>query len=136
MTTANITVIYPTICTGAALLWYMVEGALVGKARHKYGIKPPATTGNEEFDKVFRAQQNTLESLVIFVPSVYGFSYFVSPKWSLILGSTYVLSRVAYNIGYTSKNANNRELGFAGSFLTNTSLLVGTLYGSIRLLRK
>ncbi|CAO2613193.1 Microsomal glutathione S-transferase 2 [Lemmus lemmus] len=39
----------------------------VGKARLKYKIPAPAVTGSLEFERIFRAQQNSLESYPIFV---------------------------------------------------------------------
>ena len=39
------------------LVWL---GARVGMARGKTGIKAPAVTGNEEFERHFRVQYNTI----------------------------------------------------------------------------
>ena len=43
----------------------------VGKAREKYGVKAPAITGNEIFERYFRVQQNTIEQIVLFLPSLF-----------------------------------------------------------------
>ena len=44
-------------------IWTMV---LVGRARQRHCIKAPATTGNPDFERVFRVQMNTLEATVAF----------------------------------------------------------------------
>ena len=41
---------------------------LVGRARGRFQIQAPATTGNVDFERVFRAHQNTLEQTVMFLP--------------------------------------------------------------------
>ena len=53
-----------------ALIQFLRFGFAVGKAREKYGVKAPATTGNEMFERYFRVQMNTLEQLIVFIPSI------------------------------------------------------------------
>ncbi len=53
---------YVDIVTVLAVLQFLVFGFQVGGARGKYGVKAPATTGNEIFERVFRIQQNTTSS--------------------------------------------------------------------------
>jgi hypothetical protein len=53
---------------GLALLEFFLFGLAVARARHRYQVRPPATTGHEVFERTFRAQMNTLEQLVIFLP--------------------------------------------------------------------
>ena len=53
-----------------ALLQFSIFGILVGRARGKYGITAPATTGNEVFERTFRVHYNTLEKLVVFIPEL------------------------------------------------------------------
>ena len=57
---------YIDIVTALALLQFIVFGFQVGSARGKYGVKAPAITGNEVFERHFRVQQNTLEQLIAF----------------------------------------------------------------------
>ena len=45
--------------------------ARVGISRGKLGVEAPACTGNEQFERMFRVQQNTLEQLIVFVPATY-----------------------------------------------------------------
>jgi len=49
----------------------------VGRARGKYKVKAPATTGDPAFERAFRVQMNTLESAVAFLPVLWLFAAFV-----------------------------------------------------------
>ncbi len=59
------------IVTLLALAEFIVFGMQVGSARGKYGIEAPATTGDEMFERQFRVHYNTLEQLIIFLPSLW-----------------------------------------------------------------
>jgi glutathione S-transferase len=43
----------------------------VGKARAKYEVKAPATSGHEMFDRAHRIQMNTLEIAMLPFPSIW-----------------------------------------------------------------
>ena len=111
-----------------ALLQYLVFGTLVGRARGKYGVKAPAVTGHEVFERYFRVQQNTLELLVVFLPSLWLFASYVSAGWAALLGAVYLVGRVLYLRGYVA-DPSKREIGFALSFLPILVLVVGALIG-------
>mgnify|MGYP003857165959 CR=1 FL=1 len=49
-----------------ALFEYFIFTMAVGRARYQYGVKAPATTGDENFERVYRVQMNTLEMLALF----------------------------------------------------------------------
>jgi hypothetical protein len=70
-----------------ALVQFVALGMLVGRARGQYGVKAPSITGHEVFERYFRVQQNTLELLVVFVPAIWLFASYVSPRWAAILGA-------------------------------------------------
>ena len=53
-----------------AVLQFVVFGILVGRARGVYGVKAPATTGHEQFERWFRVHYNTLEKLIVFLPAL------------------------------------------------------------------
>ena len=115
-----------SIITLLALLVYFVIIINVGRARAKYKVVPPATTGDPNFERVLRVQQNTLEQLVFFLPLLWLFSYYISDLWGSILGAVWVLGRVIYAWGYYQA-AEKRTIGFAISSLSSMTLLVGTL---------
>jgi uncharacterized membrane protein YecN with MAPEG domain len=111
-----------------ALLQYLVFGMLVGRARGKYGVKAPAVTGHEVFERYFRVQQNTLELLVVLLPALWLFALYVSATWAAILGAVYLVGRVLYLRGYVS-DPSKREIGFGMSFLPILVLVIGALIG-------
>jgi glutathione S-transferase len=114
-----------------ALLEFMVLGGMVGYARNKYGVKAPATSGHEMFERHFRVHYNTLEQMIVFIPSVWFFGTYVSEMWAAILGAIYVVSRVLYAFGYVA-DPKKREVGSVLTFASNTPLVLGALYGVIR----
>jgi uncharacterized membrane protein YecN with MAPEG domain len=114
-----------------ALVQYIAFGMLVAWARGKYGVKAPAVTGHETFDRYFRVHQNTLELLVAFVPAIWLFGMYVDPTWAALLGLVFVVARMLYLRGYVTDPA-KREIGFTLSILSVLVLLVGALWGAGR----
>ena len=114
-----------------ALLEYVVFGALVGRARGRYGVKAPATSGHEVFERYFRVHYNTLELLVAFVPAMWLFGTYVSPTWAALLGLVFVAGRALYLLSYV-KDPAKREIGFGLSVLPIGVLLIGALWGAAR----
>jgi uncharacterized membrane protein YecN with MAPEG domain len=114
-----------------ALLEYVAFGMLVGRARGRYGVKAPAVTGHEIFERYFRVHYNTLELLVAFVPAIWLFGTYLSPAWAAGLGLVYLVGRVLYLRGYVADPA-KREIGFGLSVLPIIVLLVGGLWGAAR----
>jgi uncharacterized MAPEG superfamily protein len=114
-----------------ALIEYFVFGTLVGRARGTYNVPAPATAGHPTWERMNRAHQNTLEQLVIFVPSVLAFGSFVSAPIACALGLVFIAGRALYFRGYTAE-AQKRGPGFAISALANIALLLGSLIGAAR----
>jgi uncharacterized MAPEG superfamily protein len=122
---------YVDIVTALALLQFIVFGFRVGGARGKYGVKAPAITGNEVFERFFRVQQNTLEQLIVFVPALYLFSRYLNPPWAAALGVVYLAGREVYAATYV-KDPAKRSLGYGLTFLPTVILLAGGLIGAVR----
>jgi glutathione S-transferase len=122
---------YVDIVTALAVLQFFVFGFKVGGARGRYGVKAPAITGNEIFERHFRVQQNTLELLVAFVPGLYLFSRYWSPLIAAVLGVIYLIGREVYAAGYVKEPA-KRSAGFGMSFLPTAILVLGGLAGAVR----
>lgn len=114
-----------------ALAEFVALGILVGRARGKYGVKAPATTGHEVFERWFRVHYNTMELLVVFVPSIWLFGLYVSPKIGAALGAVYLVGRVMYVRSYVRDPA-ARGGGFGLSMLPTLVLLVGAAIGAAR----
>lgn len=124
---------YLAIVTALALLEYIGIGILVSRARGKYGIKAPATSGDPVFDRTFRVHQNTLEQLVIFLPALWIFGIYVSPTWGALLGLVFIAGRGLYVQGYIA-DAEKRGPGFIIGTLAHGVLLIGGLIGAILVL--
>jgi len=122
---------YVDIVTALALLQFLVFGFKVGGARGRYGVKAPAITGNEIFERQFRVQQNTLELLIAFVPGLYLFSRYWNPWVAAVLGVIYLIGREVYAAAYV-KDPAKRSAGFGMSFLPTAILVLGGLAGAVR----
>jgi glutathione S-transferase len=122
---------YVDIVTALAVLQFLVFGFRVGKARGRYGVKAPAITGNEIFERYFRVQQNTLEQLIVFLPGLYLFSHYFSPLAAAALGAVYLIGREVYAATYV-KDPAKREVGYGLTFLPTVILVLGGLIGAIR----
>jgi len=123
------------IVLALALLEFLYFGLAVAGARTTYKVAPPATTGHEVFERYFRVQMNTLEQLVIFVPSILLFGWYVNAWLAALLGATFIVGRALYFRGYV-RGAEGRHLGFQLSVIPNVTLLAGGLLGALwRLVR-
>jgi len=116
-----------------ALFEYIGFGILVGRARERYGVKAPAITGNEIFERYFRVQQNTLELLILFVPAMLITAQYWNGAWVALVGLVYVIGRALYLQGYVS-NPRSRGLGFLLSMVPILLLLIASVVGSVRAL--
>jgi len=76
---------------------------------------------------------NTLEQLIIFVPSILLFARYFSPYLAAALGALYIIGRALYFRGYV-KDPKKREAGFLLSMIPNVVLLIGGLIGALRAL--
>ena len=103
---------YVHIVAVLAILQFLVFGVLVGRARAKYGIRAPAISGNEQFEREFRVQRNTLEQLVAFLPAL------------LLAG------RLIYRQSYLADPA-KRAIGFVLTVAPTATLLVAVAVGAL-----
>ena len=121
----------PALTTLLALLVYFVLTLNVGFARSRYKIAAPAVVGDPEFERVYRVQMNTLEQLVLFVPSLWLFALFLSPVWASLSGAVWIVGRVLYAVGYY-RAAERRHAGFGVASIGLVILWVGATYGVVR----
>lgn len=122
----------PALITCLTLLLLFWAASLVGRARGKYGIKAPATTGHPEFELAFRAHMNTLENTVLFLPALWLFAQPVAfgPLWAGVIGAVWVAGRIWYLLAYAG--GGNRGPGFVIALIANAVLVLGALFGVIR----
>jgi glutathione S-transferase len=114
-----------------ALLQFFAFATAVGRAREKYNVPAPATTGNEVFERYFRVQMNTLELLVMFVPGIWMFGFYVSARVAVGLGALYLVGRCVYYFAYV-KDPRRRSLGYGLSAGPVAALVIGALVGAVR----
>jgi len=117
-----------------ALLEYMILGIMVGNARTKFGVEAPATTGNPEFERYFRVHANTLEALMVFIPSVWIFSFVVNYHFGVALGLLFVVARFIYASGYINAPARRGPGAIATIAINGTLLLCSLVWLIVRAL--
>ncbi|MBS0365899.1 MAG: MAPEG family protein [Proteobacteria bacterium] len=122
---------YVHLVVALAVLEYFAFGYAVGRARVTYNLPAPATTGNADFERRFRAQMNTLEQLVVFLPALLLFARYVSAPWAAGLGLVFLIGRLVYFVGY-ARSAGGRHTGFMIGIIPTAILLLGGLYGVVR----
>ena len=124
---------YTAAATLLALLLYLVLVMAVGRARGKYGIKAPAVTGNEYFERAYRVQMNTVEQMVFFLPALWLYALLVNDIGAAVGGLIWVIGRAVYAAGYIAE-PNKRGTGMMISFIAQIGLFLGALYGVARAL--
>jgi uncharacterized MAPEG superfamily protein len=102
----------------------------VGRARGKYQIHAPAISGHPDFERAFRAHQNTLEQTVMFLPLLWLATIYCNEQYSAYLGYAWLIGRLWYVYGYIAA-AGKRSMGFMISALAMIVLLVMSLWGII-----
>jgi glutathione S-transferase len=108
-------------------LWIMLK---TGRARVRYKIEAPAISGDANFERIFRVQQNTLEQLIVFIPGMLVFGRYVNGSWlALLLGLVFVAGRALYLRAYVREPA-SRGPGFLLGYSANAILVLGALLGS------
>jgi len=114
-----------TLLTVLLLLTMM---ALVGRARGRYNVKAPATTGPDGFERTFRVQMNTQESALMFLPALWVAASFGLPWLAALFGAVWLLARTWYAAAYINP-ARSRAVPFVLSVLALLALLVQGLWG-------
>jgi glutathione S-transferase len=125
--------IYTAAVTLLALALYFALIMVVGQARGKYGIKAPAVTGNEHFERAYRVQMNTVEQMVFFLPALWLYAVLLSDKGGAVGGLIWVIGRAVYAVAYLNNPA-KRGPGTMISTLAMIGLYLGAVYGVVRAL--
>ncbi|MPS36843.1 MAG: MAPEG family protein [Stenotrophomonas sp.] len=113
-----------------AVVQYLFFGAMVGRARGRYGVKAPAVSGHEGFERAYRVQMNTLELLVALLPALFVAARFWPAAWVAGIGAVYLVGRFIYWRAYVSAPS-SRGLGFVLSMLPVTLLVLMGLAGAL-----
>jgi glutathione S-transferase len=120
--------IYASFITLITVLLMMGLLFNVGRARGKYKVQAPATSGNEMFERAYRIQLNTIENVLLFLPALWLYAIFIGDKGAGDSGVIWLIARVWYAISY-QLNPAKRGLGFLISLLVIAGLWTGAAYG-------
>jgi len=121
---------FTALITLAAVLLYFFTGLMVARARTEFGVPAPATTGNQDFERVFRVQMNTLEWMPILLPALWLFAFYVNDWAAALLGLVWICGRVFYIRGYSAA-ADQRHRGFSIQAFAAGALVIGGLVGVV-----
>jgi len=125
-----------SLLTILAAVLYMTTAVRVATMRGKHKIDAPAVTGHPEFERAYRVQMNTLESLPVFLPGLWlatiYFSAALAIVWWLpaVFGLLWIVGRYLYMQGYIA-DASKRSTGFLVSAIAQITLLVLALIGIV-----
>ncbi|MDX1404373.1 MAG: MAPEG family protein [Woeseiaceae bacterium] len=117
------------IVTGLAVLQSFLFAFQVGQARVKHGIDAPAMSGAPGFDRAFRVHANTVEQLVIFIPGLWMFGYYVHELIGAIIGVVFIIGRFMYRSSYLN-DPGKRAPGFGMGALSMAVLVIGGMIGA------
>ena len=121
---------YTPIVTLLAVAFYFFLATRVAAARGKFGVKLPATTGNSDFERIFRVHMNTLEWMPTFLVPLWLCAIYLNDIAAAVLGLVWIVGRIFYFAGY-SKAVENRLPGF---FIQSTAcilLFIGAIVGIV-----
>ena len=119
-----------TLLAIAVMFWTALN---VGRARVKYEVKAPATSGHEMFDRAYRVQMNTLESALMFLPALWVYAAFVGDTGAAAMGLAWVAGRIWYALAY-QKDPAKRGGGFSLALLAIAGLWAGGVWGVVKVL--
>lgn len=120
----------PALVTALTVVLLIAVAFGVGRARGRFGIKAPATTGHPDFERVYRVQMNTIEAAIVFLPSLWLFGQYLNPMGAGVLGAIWLLARAWYAYAYGS--GRSRSAPFAIGLIVTFALLIGGVFGVVR----
>jgi uncharacterized membrane protein YecN with MAPEG domain len=118
------------IVTALVLLEYFWIVWQTGQARGKHGVPAPAMSGHPVFERWLRVQLNTVEQLVIFLPALWMFAFYVHVWTAAVLGLGFIVGRFLFARGYVEDPA-KRGPGFIVTLASSMALLLGGLIGAV-----
>lgn len=122
--------LHAALITALNVVILFVAMGLVGRARGRFQIKAPAITGHPDFERAFRAHQNTLEQTVMFLPVLWLATLYGNEQFAAWLGYAWLVGRVWYVFGYV-RAAGSRSAGFGIAITAWFLLLAISLYSLV-----
>ena len=122
---------YTALITLLTVALYFSFVLRVAIARGKFGVPLPATSGNPDFERIFRVHQNTNEWLPIFLASLWVCALSLTDLGAAALGLVWLGGRFVYALGYT-KAVEKRLPGF---FIQSSACILLFIGGAIGVAR-
>ena len=113
-----------------ALFIYFSLSVNVGRARAKWGVPAPQSSGHPEFDKRYRVQMNTLEQLALFVPGVFLCAPVQGDLFTAVLAGIWCVGRILFALGYYNDPA-KRGPGFAMTLIPSLMMIIAGAKGAV-----
>jgi glutathione S-transferase len=121
---------YTALVSLLAVALYFFLATRVAGARRTFSIKHPATTGNPDFERIFRAHVNTLEWMPTFLVPLWLCAIYLSDVTAAVLGLVWIVGRAVYFVGYR-RAVEKRLPGFAIQAVVCVLLFVGATVGVV-----
>jgi uncharacterized membrane protein YecN with MAPEG domain len=122
-------IILTGIVTLLAVLISLAFAIGVARARHRTRIDAPAMSGHPELERALRIQGNTVEMMVLFLPSLWLAALYFQGWVPPILGLIWCLGRILYAFVYGP--VHKRAPGFALTMFPTLILIVLAAIGLI-----
>jgi glutathione S-transferase len=111
---------YTAIVTLLAVAFYFFLATRVAEARGKFNVNLPETTGNPDFERIFRVHMNTLEWMPTFMAPLWLCAIYLNDIAAAALGLVWIGGRALYFVGYS--NAVEKRL--PGFFIQSTACIL------------
>jgi glutathione S-transferase len=121
---------YTALVTLLAMALYFFLATRVAAARRKFNVPLPNTTGDANFERVFRVHVNTLEWMPTFLAPLWLCAIYLNDMAAAVLGLVWIGGRILYFVGYR-KAVEKRLPGFLVQFTACAVLFVGALAGVV-----
>jgi uncharacterized membrane protein YecN with MAPEG domain len=121
---------YVILVTVLLLVQYTHFALRAGGARGKGDVQAPAMSGDENFERCLRVQINTLEQLVVTLPSMWICAIYFRYDVAAALGFAFLVGRFVYSAAYIS-DPSKRGTGMIIGFVANVALLLCCLYVAV-----
>src|SRR5262249_46691425 len=121
---------YTAIVTLLAIALYFFLATRVAVARVTFKVKHPATTGNPDFERIFRAHVNTLEWMPTFLVPLWICAFYFSDRAAAAVGLLWVTGRIVYFFGYRG-SVPGRLPGFFIQVVAALLLMIGAIAGIV-----
>jgi glutathione S-transferase len=121
---------YTALVTLLAIALYFFVATRVAAARVKYGVKLPATSGDPDFEGIFRVHVNMLEWMPSFLVPLWLCAIYLSDVGAAVLGLVWIAGRAWYFVGYRAA-VEKRLHGFFVQASACLLLFIGAVVGIV-----